>query len=310
MENHITPILSTRESSSSSEFQLRLGGDLHQIEAATLITVLQSFVAITDTLVTEYDPGSRAVLKVSPPKRGSFQIKLQLDQVNVTLDGLQATMSTAPIEAAGGIAAIIGLLLYIRKQVANRKPIKIEETEQGVSVMAAFKSPITVNKTVYNILNNNQEVHFHLDNALTAVHKEPKLKSLEVRDANGKSVVRATKKQLDKMATWKPAANHIFDRKTELEQCWLSIVKPSFDPNLKWDFVYRGNRISATVEDPHFNQSVDAAKESFAKGHHLEVKLQILQEFDHQLGAYINKSYRVVKVFQHTGKPEQQALSE
>ena len=86
----------------------------------------------------------------------------------------------------------------------------------------------------------------------------------------------------------------------------LVIIRCSFDPTLKWDFIYTGFKISAKIIDISFWGSIDKYK--FAKGDRLEVEMNILQEWDDSVQVYIHKSYEIITVYSHTSKPEQLSL--
>ena len=84
----------------------------------------------------------------------------------------------------------------------------------------------------------------------------------------------------------------------------MIIVRLSFEDNLKWDFYYKGNKISAKIPDSNFYELIDK-KEAFAKGDTLEVDLQIIQKFDESVNTLINKSYQINKIIRHLSRNEQ-----
>jgi hypothetical protein len=61
----------------------------------------------------------------------------------------------------------------------------------------------------------------------------------------------------------------------------LNIVKVSFDHKLKWEFIFKGNKISAKSDDPVFQERIDKG-ESYAKGDVLEVELAIKQKYEYE----------------------------
>ena len=97
------------------------------------------------------------------------------------------------------------------------------------------------------------------------------------------------------------------NRKRIIELTRLNIVRLSFEENLKWDFYYRGNKISARITDPKFYELIDKG-ESFAKGDTLEVELQINQLFDEGVNTYINKSYQLNRIINHYKRAEQKKI--
>ena len=93
-----------------------------------------------------------------------------------------------------------------------------------------------------------------------------------------------------------------------VEAATVNIVRVSFEENLKWDFYYRGIKISAKIADPNFYELIDKG-EAFAKGDILEIELQINQRFEEGVNTYVTKSYQVNKIVRHLSRNEQQKLN-
>ena len=93
-----------------------------------------------------------------------------------------------------------------------------------------------------------------------------------------------------------------------IEAASVNIVRLSFEESLKWDFYYKGNKISAKIADPKFYDLIDQG-EQFAKGDILEVDLQINQIFDASVNTFINKSYQINRILRHIKRNEQQKLN-
>ncbi len=92
------------------------------------------------------------------------------------------------------------------------------------------------------------------------------------------------------------------------EAATVNIVRVSFEENLKWDFYYRGIKISAKIADPKFYELIDKG-EAFARGDILEVELQISQKFDESVNTYVTRSYQVNKIVRHLSRNEQQKIN-
>lgn len=97
------------------------------------------------------------------------------------------------------------------------------------------------------------------------------------------------------------------NRKHIIEMTRLNIVRGSFEENLKWDFYYRGNKISAKINDPTFYQLIDKGG-AFAKGEVLEVELQINQIFEESVNTFINKSYQINLINNHYKRNQQKKI--
>lgn len=67
----------------------------------------------------------------------------------------------------------------------------------------------------------------------------------------------------------------------------------------KWEFIWRGIKISAPVIDEVFYRDFFAHKITVAPGDSLEVVLKIYQSKDEDTGIYTNSKYEVIEVHKH-----------
>ena len=94
------------------------------------------------------------------------------------------------------------------------------------------------------------------------------------------------------------------------EQCDLQIVKAILERSRrKWEFMWRGVKISAPVLDDRFYQRFFAHEIMIAPGDVLEVRLAIRQSRDSDTEIYSNVGYEVVEVFRHVPRLRQMPLS-
>lgn len=78
----------------------------------------------------------------------------------------------------------------------------------------------------------------------------------------------------------------------------------------KWEFMWRGIKISAPITSGKFFKDFFAHNITIAPGDSLEVKLEIKQVKDDETGIYKNKNYEVVEVFEHIPKLRQGNLND
>jgi hypothetical protein len=93
------------------------------------------------------------------------------------------------------------------------------------------------------------------------------------------------------------------------EDCDLYIVKAIMErSDRKWEFRWRGVRISAPIKDPNFYD--DFAKHSFtiAPGDEFQARLAIYQTRDDISGIYSNTRYEVVRVYRRISHPKTDRL--
>lgn len=73
----------------------------------------------------------------------------------------------------------------------------------------------------------------------------------------------------------------------------------------KWEFYWRGMRISAPVLDSRFYDRFFAHEIMIAPGDGLRVALRIIQVQSPDTGIYVNEQYEVVEVFEHIPRMQQ-----
>ncbi len=135
------------------------------------------------------------------------------------------------------------------------------------------------------------------------LNNDPAITAFEVTDKNENPIIRIEKEEFSDMSL--KSEEILKDERILTEAATLNIVRLSFEESLKWEFFFKGNKISAKINDPNFYTLIDK-DEAFAKGDVLEVELQINQKWDDSVNTYINKSYQVNKIIRHILRNEQQ----
>jgi hypothetical protein len=93
------------------------------------------------------------------------------------------------------------------------------------------------------------------------------------------------------------------------EQCDLQIIKAILERSArKWEFMWRGVKISAPVVDPKFYSDFFAHNITIAPGDELKVQLAIKQSRDVRTGIYMNIGYEVIEVYEHVPRVQQVRL--
>jgi hypothetical protein len=94
-----------------------------------------------------------------------------------------------------------------------------------------------------------------------------------------------------------------------VEQCELQIVKAILERgHRKWEFMWRGIKISAPITCDRFYEEFFAHQITIAPGDSLKVRLAIKQVRDDMTGIYSNAGYEVVEVFEHSPQVRQMPL--
>jgi hypothetical protein len=99
--------------------------------------------------------------------------------------------------------------------------------------------------------------------------------------------------------------------RTIIENCDLQIVKAILErSDRKWEFRWRGVKVSAPVSDQSFYSRFFAHRITIAPGDELRVRMAIRQVRQPESRIYTNTSYEVIEVTGHTSKVQQLEMSE
>lgn len=163
-----------------------------------------------------------------------------------------------------------------------------------------------IGNATFNIYEQSSVVKDALSQNFDVLNNDPAITGFEITDKNEKPLVRVEKREFGDLSQ---KAEEIEEGERKLiEAATVNIVRVSFEENLKWDFYYRGIKISAKISDPSFYELIDKG-ESFAKGDILEVELQIHQKFDESVNTFVTKSYQINKIIRHLSRNEQQKIN-
>ena len=144
-----------------------------------------------------------------------------------------------------------------------------------------------VDKRTYRLYFNHPETNEALTNMFKALNADKSIEGLEMADSDDNTLFEASREDFAPMALSSSVPQP--DSREILEEAILYVIKPSFERKLKWEVLYHGMRIPATVRDEQFLDRVERG-EKFAKGDTLIATLLIMQKLDKQLRTYVNKS--------------------
>lgn len=101
------------------------------------------------------------------------------------------------------------------------------------------------------------------------------------------------------------------NQRSVIEIAELYILRAILDRgNRKWEFVWRGIKISAPVLDEKFYDDFFAHKITIAPGDSIEVKLKIYQLRNNDTGIFTNERYEVIEVRRHVPRLKQPFLTD
>uniref|UniRef100_A0A7V2ZHH6 Uncharacterized protein n=1 Tax=Ignavibacterium album TaxID=591197 RepID=A0A7V2ZHH6_9BACT len=285
-----------------SDLLIKFDGELNQIDAQTLIQSLACIVTIVEEVNQELFSDQVIDIKINAISKGSFII--DIDIITKILSEVTPLLQRENVDLLAKIIAIITGIFTIRKFLKGEKPTERKDYEENIQIKNTEGSELTIDKQTFNIYNTNININAALDNHFEALNADPSIKSFQIIDKKSNSIFKADKEEFAKLTSQEKFEEILAEEKIIKLRTFLIIFKIVFDDKYKWEFIYKGNKIKAFIEDETFFKKIDKG-EKFSKGDSLEVELEILQYFDHSVKTYLNKTYRVLKVLSHIPRDEQ-----
>ncbi len=287
-----------------NRFKIKFDGQQHQIDANVLIGSLIHTTTIIQEINKFLDSGKKIDIKVKALEKGSFFISLEL--VETALDSLKNIFTRENIEIAASLVTIFTGLVALKKFLKGKKPQRVDEKGDKTTIINHYGDQITIESLTFNIYEKNITVNDALSQNFEILESDPAVTGFEITDIDENPYVVVKRDAFPDMILKSEEIQD--DERVISEAATLNIVRLSFEESLKWEFYYRGNKISAKMRDPNFQKTIDNG-ESFAKGDTLEVELQTTQKWDSSVNTFINKSYQVNKIIRHINREEQQTFN-
>lgn len=289
----------------NKSLKIKFGGESSQINAKTFLNSLASFVSIVEEIDHELFHDNNIEVKINAIEPGSFVIDIEL--LATAYEALAPLINRENFYALSEIVAMIVGLYEIRKHLKGKKAKEIEKDKGSISIQNSEGEQKYVNSVVYNFYNTNLSVKEALNNTFEALSSDQSVKDFELIDDKEKTILKIDKEEFPELTNQDIEEDLLPDQQSIRVRTFISLFKIVFDKKYVWEFIYKGNRINAKINDDSFFKNIDSG-EKFAKGDVLEVELEILQEFDPSVDTYVNRKYEINKVHEHIPRGEQRSL--
>lgn len=287
-----------------NDFKIKFDGQQHQVDANVLISSLIHTTTIVQEVNRYLNSGKKIEIKVKALEKGSFLCHIEL--IETALDSLKNLLTKDNIEVGSAIVGTLVGLIELKKFLKGKKPTKVQLEGDTTRIVNKDGNVFIIENATFNIYENSPVVKDALAQNFDALNNDPAITGYEIIDKNEKPLVRVSK---DEFTDLSQKSEEIEEGERKLiEAATVNVVRVSFEESLKWDFYYRGIKISAKISDPKFYELIDKG-EAFAKGDILEVELQISQMFDESVNTFVTKSYQVNKIIRHLSRNEQQKIN-
>lgn len=287
-----------------NDFKIIFDSERHEVDVETLIGCLMHTSNIIQEVNRSLQTEKNIEVKIKALEKGSFEIHIEL--VEKLLESL---FSSQNVTYGAAIVTIVGGLYSLAKSLNGKKPTKIEPKGDTTEVTNINGDITIVQNNVFNIYNDNRYVRDNIAKQFSVLEKSPDVSGFSFNSNKVNTYISHTDfpliaTKLDDLegVSKEPIKEVLTDKK-------ILIIRPSFTKDLKWDFVFQNQKISAKMEDEEMIKIIDNG-EQFSKGDCMLVDLEITKFYDKEINTHLitKDSYKILKYKQHIQIPKQQKL--
>lgn len=278
------------------DFRIKFEGQTHQIDANTFINYLLHFNTLVQEVNRELAPERKIRVKINALEPGSFDVAIELQSYLLQAWSLLTNEKNVSYlnNIMGIISGLIALKLFLK---GDAKPTTVVQSADGkITIVSPDGSTLVISAPIYNIYNTNTVVNQAIARQFETLEQDPNVEGVALSTGDKTPIIEVPRAEFPALA--QEHEQEEAGIRHELRTTLLSIIKLSFDPKLKSDFIYMNIRISAYIKDKAFYDSVDQGK-SFSKGDKLEVNLRVNLVHDVSIQEDIIKSYEILEVVRH-----------
>ncbi|MDO4967203.1 MAG: hypothetical protein Q4E70_00325 [Candidatus Saccharibacteria bacterium] len=278
--------------------------DSHSINAETYAKSLTAL----NTLIKEVNYQTNKIngdinVKVVSEKAGSFDVFLELAEA---IDGEKIGLILSGIEAISSVVMAVVAVIELKRLLANpENTVKINNN--SVDIVGSNNNVIyNTNITNYNLYANNQTINDAVSAQFQAVKNDAEIEAVDINCGDNIST-RIEKDHFDSLSQKRTI--EVRDEKVSVVSATLVVSKLVLDnKDRKWQFVYQGNKINATIVDGTFWDRVLNGEESFSNGDRLICDLEIIRDYNESLGVFIDSDYIVRNIRDHKNRESYKQL--
>lgn len=288
-------------------FNIKFEKQTHTLNVDTYVKSLTALNTMIKEVAYQTDASCGEInVQVVSEKPGSFDVVLAIAEA-LSPDTISLVVTSATTLTT--IITLVVELIKLKEALSNNNDKQQQTTINGDSVTIKDSNNnviIQTNKKVYNIYTSNQTVNDALSAQFQAMKDDEEINAITYSN-NGDSVT-IKRGSFDALA--KKHSVKIDDSKTSTVSAMLVISKLVLDDkNKKWQFIYQGARINATIVDDTFWKKVFDGSEAFANGDRLVCDLEIIRDYNEALEVYIDREYIVKNIRNHQRKESYEQLS-
>ncbi|NOY48338.1 MAG: hypothetical protein GXO84_09135 [Chlorobi bacterium] len=284
------------------EFVLYFGGKPKRINAYTLASSLVSVADAVKSANSLINPGYDVEVVVEAFGEGSFKVK-----VKTLYNGAKNLFSKDNLKVI--TLSVIAAYVYQHtlspeieiNVIVNKEEVVIEQGDKKIIV------PREVHDCVKEV-EKSEKFKQSISRTFEAVEKDPNVDSIGITPRmDDESPAILISRENFHLLSEPPEVEE--NQRFVIEVADLNILRAILERgNRKWEFVWRGIKISAPVLDDNFFNDFFAHKIMIAPGDSIRVKLKVYQAKDEDTGIFTNNRYEVVEVIKHIPRMKQAGL--
>lgn len=280
-------------------FVIHFATEDKQINAYTLASTLVGLADAAKAANASINPGHNIEIVVEALGEGSFRAKISA--VYTTAQNLFSKQALQAI-----VLSIIASFIY-QRTLAVHNDVKIEIKTDEV-IIDRGDERVVVPRNVYDATRSaeaNPQFVGAIGRTMESISKDEKITGLAIVK-NADSPPPEIVIPRDVLPQIAPTIRDDGNQRVVEEDCDLQIVKALLvRSERKWEFRWRGVKISAPVLDQRFYDDFFAHRIRIAPGDELKARLVVRQTRDQDTGIYANVGYEVVQVYRHLPRVQQ-----
>lgn len=277
----------------NEEVVLHFGGERKKINAYTLASTLVSIADAVKEANSVINPGYDVEVLVEALGEGSFRAKIKTAFKGAGNIFSQDTLKVIAL-------SVVANFIY-EHTLAPDTDVVVNVSEHEVIIQQGDKQ-VVVPRTTYEAtkeVQKSEKFRNSISRISNSIEKDESITSFGFTKHIADEVPDIEIPRKEMLLLSNP--DDIAEPTREIDEQAVLFIKRAIleRSKRKWEFVWRGFKISAPVLDDHFYSDFFAHKITLAPGDQLEVKLKIYQSKDEDTGIYSNDRYEVTKVMNH-----------
>jgi hypothetical protein len=293
---------------SDEEFVVHFGGRPREVDVYTFTNAMVGIADALREINAVVNPGQSLEIKIDAIGEGSFRTRIKTIKRRLP----QMLWGTAK-----NVVLPLLLTFVYDKYLSDREDLRVEVTDERV-VINRGKDKIIISRQAYDHkhqIDDNPKVADGVRRTLEAVQENSSVESIafienfEVKKPKLILPRAGFDQVLDRIAAVPVAVEG--DLRTLPKRTLVVVLKAVFErSHRKWQFIWHGIRISASISDGTFFDRLERREFAIAQGDALDVDLEITQALDARLGVWENRSYEVTKVYDIIKGPHQSSFDD